>query len=101
MHSYGGPAVRAQRHRGKRTERQPGVLDESSARWAHCEPVSSSNPIVLSNSQKRVISYRGGDLRVIACAGSGKTESISRRGARLIFDDKIQTGAIGGFHFTE
>ena len=46
--------------------------------------MDSTRPIVLSDSQKQVISHRGGDLHVIACAGSGKTETISRRVAGLI-----------------
>jgi DNA helicase-2/ATP-dependent DNA helicase PcrA len=48
-----------------------------------------------------VISYRGGDLRVIACAGSGKTESISRRVASLICDNNVEPAAIVAFTFTE
>lgn len=55
----------------------------------------------LSPAQQRVISYRGGDLRVIACAGSGKTESISRRIASLICDDGVDPGAIVAFTFTK
>ncbi len=44
----------------------------------------TSSSIRLSPSQQRVVDYRGGDLQVIACAGSGKTESISRRVAALV-----------------
>jgi hypothetical protein len=40
--------------------------------------------IELSPEQQRVVDYRDGHLQVIACAGSGKTESISRRVAHLI-----------------
>ena len=63
--------------------------------------MSSIQPIVLSDSQQRAISYRGGDLRVIACAASGKTESISRRVATLICDDNVEPAAILAFTFTE
>ncbi len=32
-----------------------------------------TSSIRLSRNQQRVVDYRGGDLQVIACAGSGKT----------------------------
>ncbi|MGH8545180.1 MAG: ATP-dependent helicase, partial [Gammaproteobacteria bacterium] len=57
--------------------------------------------IVLSPSQEHVIAYRGGDLRVVACAGSGKTESVARRAASLICDDGVEPAAIIAFTFTE
>lgn len=41
-------------------------------------------PFKLTPEQEAVIAHREGDLQVIACAGSGKTESISRRIAALI-----------------
>ncbi len=56
--------------------------------------------IALSPEQERVIAYRGGDLQVIACAGSGKTESISRRIASLIAEG-VEPGGIVAFTFTE
>lgn len=54
----------------------------------------------LSEAQKEVIAYRGGHLQVIACAGSGKTESISRRVAALINDGNPPESIIA-FTFTE
>ena len=33
----------------------------------------------LSPSQETVVRHRGGHLQVIACAGTGKTEPVSRR----------------------
>ena len=33
----------------------------------------------LTAEQQKAISYRGGDLQIVACAGAGKTEAISRR----------------------
>lgn len=63
--------------------------------------MSLAPAIVLSDSQERVIAYRRGDLRVIACAGSGKTESISRRVASLVCDDNVEPAAIVAFTFTE
>src|SRR2546429_1803802 len=56
--------------------------------------------IALSPEQERVIAYRGGDLQVIACAGSGKTESISRRIAALIAEG-AEPASIVAFTFTE
>lgn len=56
--------------------------------------------ITLSESQSRVVSHRGSDLQVIACAGSGKTESISRRIAGLITEG-VPPAAIVAFTFTE
>jgi hypothetical protein len=38
----------------------------------------------LSQEQEKVIAHRGGHLQVIACAGAGKTEAISRP----VFPDK-------------
>src|SRR5688572_24836679 len=54
----------------------------------------------LSPEQQTVVDYRGGDLQVIACAGSGKTESISRRVAALIAE-KAEPSSIVAFTFTE
>src|SRR5262245_33982084 len=55
---------------------------------------------VPSPEQKSVISYLDGHLQVIACAGSGKTEAISRRVAALIEED-VEPGQIVAFTFTE
>jgi superfamily I DNA/RNA helicase len=38
---------------------------------------------VPSPEQQRVIAHRGGHLQVVACAGAGKTEAISRRVSTL------------------
>jgi len=54
----------------------------------------------LSPEQQRVVSHRGSDLQVIACAGSGKTESISRRVAELIAEG-APPDSIVAFTFTE
>src|SRR5438309_4431523 len=56
--------------------------------------------IKLSDAQKRVIDHRGGALQVVACAGSGKTESISRRIAALIAEG-AEPPSIVAFTFTE
>jgi len=59
-----------------------------------------ANAIRLSKAQKRVVESRGSDLQVIACAGSGKTESISRRVAALITEG-ADPASIIAFAFTE
>lgn len=59
-----------------------------------------SNPIALSPSQQEIVSQRGGDLQIIACAGSGKTEAISRQVASLIVED-VAPASIIAFTFTE
>ena len=53
----------------------------------------------LSPAQQQVVDRRGGHLQVIACAGSGKTESISRRIAALIGEGE-DPKAIIAFTFT-
>ena len=57
-------------------------------------------PIRLSRSQQDVVDHRGTDLQVIACAGSGKTESISQRVAALI-NDGAEPASIVAFTFTD
>lgn len=47
-----------------------------------------------------VVAHRGGHLQVIACAGSGKTESVFRRVAALI-DAGASPGSMVAFTFTE
>lgn len=54
----------------------------------------------LTPEQKEIISSREVPLQVIACAGSGKTESISRRVAALI-NEGVTPESIIAFTFTE
>jgi len=56
--------------------------------------------VTLSPNQQSVVDLRGSDLQVIACAGSGKTESISRRVAALIAEG-AEPSSIVAFTFTE
>jgi len=46
------------------------------------------------------VTYRGGHLQIIACAGAGKTEAISRRVASILADGVSPDGVIA-FTFTE
>jgi ATP-dependent DNA helicase UvrD/PcrA len=54
----------------------------------------------LSPAQQEVVDHRGADLQVIACAGSGKTEAMSRRVAALIAEG-AEPASIVAFTFTE
>jgi DNA helicase-2/ATP-dependent DNA helicase PcrA len=60
----------------------------------------ASMPVTLSDAQQQVVDHRGSDLQVIACAGSGKTESISRRVAALIAEG-AEPSSVVAFTFTE
>jgi DNA helicase II / ATP-dependent DNA helicase PcrA len=61
---------------------------------------TSAGRFRLSPEQQRVVDERARDLQVIACAGSGKTESISRRIARLLAEGAAPA-AVVAFTFTE
>jgi superfamily I DNA/RNA helicase len=47
--------------------------------------------VTLSPEQVAVVAHGGSDLRVIACEGSGKTESISRPVAAIARRGKATT----------
>lgn len=53
-----------------------------------------------SRDQQEIIDYRGGHLQVVACAGSGKTETIARRVASLLAEG-VDPRSIVAFTFTE
>ena len=53
-----------------------------------------------SPEQQKVIAHRGGHLQVVACAGAGKTEAISRRVSTLI-EEGIEPAQIVAFTCTE
>lgn len=61
---------------------------------------TTSQTVQISREQQAVVDYRGGHLQVIACAGSGKTESVSRRIAALIQEGELPESIIA-FTFTE
>jgi len=50
--------------------------------------------------QEKVIAHRGGHFQVIACAGAGKTEAVSRRVSTLI-EESVDPAQIIAFTFTE
>ena len=50
--------------------------------------------------QTRAIEHRQGNLQILACAGSGKTEVISRRIAELV-SEGVPKGSIVAFTFTD
>lgn len=53
-----------------------------------------------TNPQESVIQHREGPLQVVACAGSGKTHTISARIAQMVYDG-IDRENILAFTFTE
>lgn len=53
-----------------------------------------------TKEQKAAITFRGGNLQIIACAGSGKTEAMSRRVCSLI-EDGVAPNQVIAFTFTE
>lgn len=67
---------------------------------AHVPAPTAAESVTLSPQQQAVVDHRGGHLQVIACAGSGKTESISRRMAALIAEG-VAPESIVAFTFTE
>lgn len=54
-----------------------------------------------SGEQKDVIEHRSGPLAVVACPGSGKTETMSRRIAELVVTDRVDPSGIVAFTFTK
>src|SRR5439155_1325989 len=57
----------------------------------------------LTPSQRRAIEHDGGNLQLIACAGSGKTEVVARRVVHLLTPDKggLAPRNIIAFTFTD
>ena len=51
-------------------------------------------------NQQKAIDHWEGNLQIIACAGSGKTDVITRRMAQLVVSG-VPTNAIVAFTFTE
>jgi len=62
--------------------------------------MQESPRITLSPAQLEVVGARGCHVQVIACAGSGKTESVSRRVAALI-SEGVKSEEIVAFTFTD
>lgn len=56
--------------------------------------------VIYTENQIRAIQHRTGNLQIIACAGSGKTEVISRRIAELV-NEGINREAIVAFAFND
>lgn len=66
-------------------------------------PKPGGGPITtpaLSPAQLRAVQHRGSDLQLIACAGSGKTETVAQRVSSLI-DEGAAPDSIVAFTFTE
>jgi len=56
--------------------------------------------VKYTTNQQKVINHWEGNLQIIACAGSGKTDVITRRIAKLVAMG-VQTREIVAFTFTE
>ena len=59
-----------------------------------------SQKLVFTKDQLKAINHDRGHLRIIACPGSGKTEVVSRRIARMIANG-VDPRTIVAFTFTE
>lgn len=57
-------------------------------------------PLTYTESQLDAIGHRDGNLLILACAGSGKTEVISHRIAELVHEN-VPRSAIAAFTFME
>lgn len=55
---------------------------------------------MMTPEQERAIAFGDGNLHLVACAGSGKTETITRRIARLVADG-VPPASIVAFTFTD
>ena len=53
-----------------------------------------------TENQQKAIDFKEGNLQIIACAGSGKTDVVTKRIAELVVDG-VPTSAIVAFTFTE
>ena len=54
----------------------------------------------LTPKQKKAINFNDGNLLILACAGSGKTETLARRIVRLIIDGESRRSIVA-FTFTD
>jgi DNA helicase II / ATP-dependent DNA helicase PcrA len=55
----------------------------------------------LTSDQLAAINHHAGNLQLIACAGSGKTEVVARRVGELLKEGKANPGNIIAFTFTD
>ncbi|HOO49680.1 MAG TPA: ATP-dependent DNA helicase [Alphaproteobacteria bacterium] len=60
-----------------------------------------SEPRPLSPPQREAVVNEGRHIRVIAGAGAGKTETLTRRIVKLLLIDEVAPGEIVAFTFTE
>lgn len=56
--------------------------------------------IILTREQQKAIGFNDGNLLILACAGSGKTETLARRIVRLIKDGESRRSIVA-FTFTD
>ncbi len=71
-----------------------GTMDDAGT------PQTPGTPTVAYSAEQRaIIEHRGGHLQVVACAGSGKTETVAQRVAVLLSDGVAPVGILA-FTFT-
>ena len=61
---------------------------------------SGDTPLCLSYEQQTAVNSDARQLCILACAGSGKTTTLTRRIARLINDKKIDPSRVAAITFT-
>lgn len=78
---------------------QLGADGDAPSLVTSAESTRAASPL-LSSAQLRAVQHRSSDLQLIACAGSGKTETVAQHVAALI-DENVSPDAIVAFTFTE
>ncbi len=73
------------------------VADSGSAQTPHAG--TGTPGIQYSDEQRAIIQHRGGHLQVVACAGSGKTETVAIRVVTLL-EEGTPPGSVIAFTFT-
>lgn len=69
-----------------------------------CSPITQrilSEPKPLSDPQQKAILCERNHIRIIAGAGAGKTETLTRRIVYLLLEKQVEPSAIVAFTFTE
>lgn len=61
---------------------------------------AKNNPLALSTEQEAAVNSDAKQLCILACAGSGKTTTLTRRIARLINDNGVDPSKVAAITFT-
>jgi DNA helicase-2/ATP-dependent DNA helicase PcrA len=60
-----------------------------------------TRPTSLSDSQKTAVLSNSKHIRIVAGAGAGKTETLTRKIVYLLLSEKVEPSQIVAFTFTE